>query len=289
MSQVDSKVLDRLREWEQKEGKLPRLIQFYRELMQIQSEAKSNIISKEPNLADNIVSDRVGEGIPLLLFEDFLPDWHQVQTVFEQVAVWIDKDSELSPEETESLRKLSRDILLLTELSKAWYLGHSLADMAMAAGVDCGLLGSVISATLKPFLSAYAKLLLPKVDQELWRRKYCPICGGSPDFAYLDKDKGARWLLCSRCDAEWLFLRVECPYCGTQKQDALVYFTGEKEASLYRLYVCGECHTYLKAIDLRRAGSEILLPLERVMTLDMDRQAQEAGYKPGRSAAFDFK
>ena len=30
---------------------------------------------------------------------------------------------------------------------------------------------------------------------------------------------------------------------------------------------------------MRRAESEVLLPLERVMTLDMDRQAQEAGYE----------
>ncbi len=163
--------------------------------------------------------------------------------------------------------------------------------MATAEGVDCELLGSVIAATLKPFLSAYARLLLPEMNQELWRRRYCPICGGRPNFAYLDKERGARWLVCSRCDAEWLFVRLECPYCGTQNQAALAYFTDEEESCLYRLYVCGECRTYIKAIDLRRTGSEILLPFERVITLDMDRQAQEAGYKPGvyRIAALDVR
>ena len=50
---------------------------------------------------------------------------------------------------------------------------------------------------------------------------------------------------------------------------------------MYRLYTCDECKCYIKAIDLRKAGTDVLLPLERVMTLDMDRQAVEAGYHPG--------
>ncbi len=121
-SQVDSKVLHRLQEWEQKGGELPRLIQFYRELLQIQSEAKSRIIVKKPRFVEGLVRDRLSEGIPLLLFEDFSPDWRQVQMVFEQVAVWADKDSKAPPEEKRSLRKINRDIPLLTKLSEAWYL-----------------------------------------------------------------------------------------------------------------------------------------------------------------------
>ena len=61
------------------------------------------------------------------------------------------------------------------------------------------------------------------------------------------------------------------------------YFADDED--LYRLYVCEQCHKYIKTIDLRHTESEILLPLERVLTLDMDRQAQEKGYKPGQSNA----
>jgi FdhE protein len=102
---------------------------------------------------------------------------------------------------------------------------------------------------------------------------------GKPDFAFIDKEKGARWLLCSRCDTGWLFQRLECPYCGNTDQNELAYFTDDTE--LYRLYICQRCHSYLKSIDLRKTDSEILLPLERVMTVDMDRQGQEKGYKGG--------
>jgi len=280
-SEVDSKILDRLQEWEQRESQPPNFTQFYRELFQIQSEAKSRIIVAKPDLAEDLVRDRLRGGIPLLLFKDFSPDWHQVQTVFQQVVVWAAKDSGDPSGESERLKNIGRNRSLLRKVARAWYQGHSLKDIAMAEGVDDGLLTSAIAATLKPFLFAYSRLLLPEVDQELWRRRYCPICGGKPDFAYLDKERGARWLLCTRCDTEWLFLRLECPYCGTQNQDALAYFTDGEKSYLYRLYVCEQCRTYIKAIDLRYAESEVLLPLERMITLDMDKQGQEKGYRPG--------
>ena len=152
--------------------------------------------------------------------------------------------------------------------------------LPIAHSADIELLASVVGATLKPFLSAYSELLYSEIDQELWRRKYCPVCGGKPDFSSL-KEGGARWLFCSRCDGEWLFLRMECPYCGTRNQEALAYFTNEDQPGLYRLYVCEECHTYLKGIDARLSGVEVLLPLERVYTRDMDRQGKERGYEPG--------
>ncbi|MBE0481431.1 MAG: formate dehydrogenase accessory protein FdhE, partial [Dehalococcoidia bacterium] len=56
------------------------------------------------------------------------------------------------------------------------------------------------------------------------------------------------------------------------------------ERNLYRLYLCEQCKSYLKAIDLRQAGENILVPLERLLTVDMDRQGQEEGYRPGYAA-----
>ena len=61
----------------------------------------------------------------------------------------------------------------------------------------------------------------------------------------------------------------------------LAHFTDDEESNLYRLYICEQCNTYIKAIDLRRTAAEALLPLERVMTINMDKQGQEKGYKPG--------
>jgi FdhE protein len=139
---------------------------------------------------------------------------------------------------------------------------------------------------MKPYPSLpkeVAKALISLVDQENWRREYCPICGGRPDLAFLDKERGSRWLMCSRCDTRWLYQRLQYPYCRTQDPDALYFFTDA--TGLYRLYVCEQCRKYIKAIDLRCTESEISLPLERILTLDMDRQAEEKGYHPGHSEA----
>ncbi len=281
MEQTDQKVLKKLQELGQEEAALSPLFSFYGELFQIQSEAKSWITIVKPVIHDELIHDRLIEGIPLLLFEEFAPDWRQVQKVFAQIIGWAGSDKLIPEVEKENLRKISGDLPRLKRLAKTWYQGQLLESTAKTESVDFQLLESVIADTLKPFLSAYRELLLPSVDQELWRRRYCPVCGGKPDFAYIDKEKGARWVLCSRCDAVWLFGRVECPYCGTREPNSLAYYTGDSESSLYRLYVCRECHSYIKAIDFRRTDSEILLSFERVKTFDLDKQAFDLGYKPG--------
>lgn len=132
---------------------------------------------------------------------------------------------------------------------------------------------------LRPYLRWAARYVLPYVNQELWRRGYCPVCGGRPDFAALDADTGARRLLCSRCDAQWLYRRIGCPFCETTDHTQIVYYPSED--GIYRLYVCQACGHYLKTIDLRRAEREVLLPAERIITVAMDAAAQQEGYLAG--------
>ena len=276
---IEAKILQKLDELGQREGELPSFVQLYRQVLRLQSEVRSQLTTPKPNLGQDVVSDRLSQGIPLLSFENLLLDWAQVQALLQEIIRSVAKDSPDASKEVKTLGNILSEKAVLEEVIRAWYEGSSLIPIATRHSIDSELLGLVVAAVVKPFLSAYSEVLLPKVDQESWRRRYCPICGGRPDFAYLDEERGARWLLCSRCDAEWLFLRLECPYCGTQNQDTLVYFTNDQ--GLYRLYVCEQCHTYIKAVDLRRTESQVLLPLERVMTLDMDRQGQEKGYKAG--------
>lgn len=277
-SETEAKMLQKLDELEQREGELPSFVQLYRQWLRLQSEARSRFTTPKPNLGEDVISNRLTQGIPLLSFEDLSLDWAQVQGLCREIIRSVAKDSPDASKEAKTLGNILSRKAVLKEVVRAWYEGSSLIPIAMRHSVDGGLLGLVVAAVAKPFLSAHSEVLLPKVDQESWRRRYCPICGGRPDFAYLDKEMGARWLLCSRCDAEWLFQRLECPCCGCQDQDALAYFTDDKE--LYRLYVCERCKRYLKAIDIRRAESEVLLPLERLLTFELDIQAWEDGYSP---------
>jgi len=279
-NEIDSRIMMGLRTLEKGEDDFSRLARVYRELVQIQMDAKSKARVIRPGLSEHVARERQREGIPLLLFEDFHPDWSQVQAVLKQVIDRAAADSEVSGETNNALRTLGSDPVLLRQAAEAWYRGLPLNRLTIARHIDVELLASVLGATLKPFLSAYAALLLPDVEQESWRRNVCPVCGGKPDFTSV-KEGGTRWLFCSRCDAEWLFSRMECPCCGTRDQEALAYFTGEEQPGLYRLYVCEKCRTYIKGIDSRLSDADVLLPLERVRTLDLDRQAQEKGYSPG--------
>lgn len=284
VSKNEAQILQKLAKWEQQAGELPGLAGLYRELLVIQSKAKKELIASRQSPFDSIISqttinERLAQGSPLLSFSDLSLDWERVKAVFEDVGKVVAKYSPDLSGEIESLKKITSVSPLLQRVVKEWFQGSSLDSIAQANGVDTELLSFVVQTTLKVYLSLYSEALQPKVSQELWLRQYCPICGGKPDFAYLDKERGARWLLCSRCDAEWLFLRLACPYCGSQNQDTLAYFTDDE--GLYRLYVCEQCRTYIKAIDLRHTEAEVLLPLERVLTLDMDSQGQEKGYRPG--------
>lgn len=281
-SETEAKILLKLDELEQKEGELPSFVQLYRQLLRLQSEARSQFTTPKPNLSENVISDRLNQGIPLLSFQDLSLDWAQVQGLLQETILTVAKDSPDTTKEVKNLSNILSKKAAAEEVVRAWYQGSSLIPIATRHSVDDELLGLVVATVLKPFLSAHSDVLLPKVDQESWRRPYCPICGGRPDFAYLDKERGARWLLCSRCDAEWLFQRLECPYCGSQDQDALAYFTDDE--GLYRLYVCERCKRYLKTIDLRKAEAEVMLPLERLLTFEFDIQARKDGYSLGAEA-----
>jgi len=276
---TDGEVLKRLKEWTKEEETPSRFLEFYQRLLRIQSRAAERIGIPKPTLKSKASQEQIESGRPLISFDELDLDWPLLQDVFNEVTVAFADDPELFGEIPRSLRKPQPK--LLKEMVKVWFEGTKVPSTIAGDNVGERLLEAIIQATLRPWLNSQAKVLVGLVNQERWRRRYCPICGGSPDFAFLEKEHGARWLLCSRCDTEWLFQRLECPYCGTKDQQALAYFVDDE--GLYRLYVCEQCHTYIKAIDLRHTESEVLLRLERVMTLDLDRQGQEKGYQPGYS------
>ncbi len=286
IANIDNKIIKQLDKQETEEGNLPLLWDFYRKLLRIQSKVSKRIGTPKHGLSSEAISKRIEDGLPLLDFNNLDMDWSLLREVFaEIVAVFADYPG-LFGELPEKLRGQTSSRLLTKNTVKAWLEGNRLPATISAGSDKDALIQAIINATLKPFLASYARALGKLVDQERWRRRYCPVCGGSPDFSFLDKERGSRYLLCSRCDTEWVFQRLECPYCGTSDQTALSYFTDDK--GLYRLYVCDQCRNYLKAIDLRQAKSGVLLPLERLQTLDIDSQAQQHGYHPYSQSAAEM-
>lgn len=279
---ADKELLKKLEEAGREKGAPSRLLEFYRRLLRIQSAAEQRIGKAKSALKKEVFQKRMARKLPLLSFTELAIDWGLLKDTFTEVTAAFAEYADLFGELPKSLRESEHLPSLPKKVVKAWFEKAEMpATLAIEDDSERLFLEAIIHATLKPFLVSQAKALIGLVDQESWRREYCPICGGRPDLAFLDKERGARWLLCSRCDTEWLFKRLQCPYCNTQDQNALAYFTDDE--GLYRLYVCEQCHKYIKAVDLRLTGSDVLWPLERVLTLDLDRQAKEKGYQPGYS------
>ncbi len=263
--EIDSKVLSKLDAWEKDSPPGP--IELYIRLMRIQIEAKLQITVQKSQLSPDIIAERKSLHVPLLTFGDLDLDWSKMENLFREALLAISEYFDSVDPQSD---------IPLEDTARAWYEGKPLPKL----GIDTDTLYVALHTALKPFLAAHASALLHEVNQKGWRRGYCPICGGSPNFAFLSKEQeGARWLICARCDAEWLFQRLKCPFCGIEEQKSLAYFTDDK--GKYRVYICERCKSYLKAIDLRQEASEVLLPLEWVATLDLDRQAYELGYSAG--------
>ena len=261
----DSKLLKRLDDWEQESPPVP--IELYLRLMRLQVESKSDIPAQRPVLSAEAIAERLSQHTPLLSFADMDIDWVKLEKLLREALNIISNYSDsVDPESDIPVR----------EAAGAWFDSKPLPQTAL----DDETLTVALHTAMKPFLTAYSQTLLPEVDQKRWRRGYCPICGGRPNFSFLSKDEeGARWLVCPRCDAQWLFQRLECPFCGNKDQKQLAYLTDDN--GIYRVYLCEECKGYLKSIDLRKAELEVILPLEWVSTLDLDRQACESGYSAG--------
>ncbi len=270
---TSSQTLKNLEERVKTEALSSRFLDFYISLLKIQADIEDTIVVSEPELGKKTIFSRMANGKQLLRFSHLASHLPQMQGFFEKVVKVFAGYPDLFGDMPESLLAKPK---LDKQAVKAWFNNESLPA---AGDVNPALLDALIQQTLRPFLLKYSGVLMERVDQKIWRRGFCPICGGKPDIASLEKDVGERWLMCSRCDAHWRFQRLECPFCGNQDATLMPYFSDEKEA--YRLYVCDNCHTYIKAVDLRSAAADTHLPLERLLTLDMDRQGQEKGYRPG--------
>jgi FdhE protein len=69
---------------------------------------------------------------------------------------------------------------------------------------------------------------------------------------------------------------MQCPYCDNTEGTSLSFLTSDD--GLYRIYLCEQCKSYLKAIDLRKTTRDVVVAVESLTTVAMDAQAQEKGY-----------
>ena len=129
---------------------------------------------------------------------------------------------------------------------------------------------------MRPFLARCAEALLPRLELDDWRLPRCPLCGGEPEFAYINP-AAERLLICGRCTGQWRYDPIACPYCENSDRARITSFTSRD--GHYRIYACDECHRYLKAFDGRNGSRPVLLAVDSIATLPLDAAAIQRGYQ----------
>jgi hypothetical protein len=276
MSERDSQVLSTLSAARETHKELIEFVDFYYDLFNVQFQVKAEL--DEPKTRDEMAMCwRLEGGIPQLTFDQLRicpePFANLVIRVSDVLLrhnpTWADEWSDKSPGELVALaRQVFENVATLT----------APMDASRAEDMDPPPQGRMtalaVGFALAPFLQQAAEAILPRLDLTLWTQTHCPVCGGEPNFAILEETRGARHLICSRCNAQWPCPRVGCPYCGSKEKQT--YYPSKD--GVYRLYICPQCKRYLKTMDLRGVYRNVYPEAERLLTVGMDLAAREQGY-----------
>lgn len=176
---------------------------------------------------------------------------------------------------SEYLRSLERDELLSLI---NYFLESQMAD-------DVSRL--LFISFLQPIMYVSADRV--NFEQEKWLKNHCPVCGFKPSVSFLmdtEEWEGARFLRCSLCLTDWLYVRTKCVNCGNVEDDKLDYFTSP-DINYIDIQTCKKCNHYIKIVDLRKEG--LAVPdLEDIASVSLDLWAQDQGFVKFERNLFGF-
>ncbi len=167
------------------------------------------------------------------------------------------------------------------QLAFEWYLREddaSIDRLSQELGLDKNVLDFFLYHSVWPSLARQVQYL--KAQDRInpkWTHPFCPVCGSSPNLAYFS-ETGKRHLACGFCRYEWPVQRILCPYCENDDPESITYSFSEEEKA-YRIYTCAQCRHYIKTVDTRQLSRKFYAPLESLVTLHLDLQAEAMGFK----------
>ncbi len=259
------------------------ILEFIKEVMIEQYKIRPNVKTVPIKIGEEKMKALM-DGFSLLGRRDLNLDTPSVTRLFERLCKVLSRRKEvsISREAKRINHALRTKDINLVELFKHVITenGEYISAISKKLKVKEDLLSFLAGNSIRPIFEAYASELKGYVDQEIWWRGYCPICGSMPFIAEL-RAEGERFLVCSWCGFEWRFMRLKCPFCENDDHKMLRYFYTQSGGTANRVDVCEKCKRYIKTVDAREMGGEVIPIVEDMGTLYLDVLAQKEGYMRG--------
>lgn len=255
------------------------LIDFYGQVFAAQAQSRAHI-ALDPIIIDPaLLALKQENGMPLIDPSQFLIDPAQAGILLEKLCDLATAQApKLANTGEKILAALRNGDLDLEPVFLALLNNQDLEKTATLLDVPLDELTFFVFSAMAPSIQSCAVQLAAYLkDAPQLKKGYCPICGSHPDVAFLDQE-GTKFLLCSLCAHEWKTHRMGCVFCDSMEKNDQHYFFSSEEKE-YRVYMCDNCHNYLKLVDLRELDRSFFPKLEQISTLHLDYKAQEKGYK----------
>ena len=236
---------------------------------------------QEMMLEDRLKNLKKEEGFPLFSRDDLPIDLEASKGLFMRFLEHFastDRDDREGIEK--NLKKIQTDAHWLDRLFKTILKidNKTLDKMGKEVDLNPKVMEFLAQTAMKPALCALRSSISEKhLEKTGWDYGYCPLCGSKANMAYLDKT-GKRYLHCELCSEEWLYPRLNCPFCQNVDHKTLGYFQAEKEDG-FRVDFCRKCQRYIKTIDKRLFETSGPMELEYLATIHLDLLASEHGFK----------
>jgi FdhE protein len=255
------------------------VLEFFKDIVTEQYMIGSKVKTSPIEVDEEGLKAKIMEGFPLVEKKALTLDVPLATRLFKRLCKVLNRNKKASHDAeqiTRALRNKDIDLMELFKQADSKNVEY-ISALSKKLGVKEDVLVFLARNSIKPIFEAYANKLKNYVNQETWWRGYCPICGSEPFIAEL-KEEGARFLVCSSCGYERRFMRLKCPFCENDNHEGLRYFYTEKEGKAYRVDVCEKCKRYIKTVDTKELGEEVIPLLEDMGTLHLDILAQKEGY-----------
>jgi formate dehydrogenase maturation protein FdhE len=214
---------------------------------------------------------------PVLQFKDIPIDWSDFRLMIRQTSDILRRFETMDLADYNRIQVLARDGQIEAVVA-SWYEAAMAPARRQtdARNPERELLDQVLLLSMRPFLARCAEALLPRLELSDWRQPCCPLCGGEPEFAFINP-AAERLLICARCTGQWRYDAIACPYCENNDRSQITSFTSRD--GRYRIYACDICHRYLKAFDGRDGSRPAMLAVDSIATLPLDAAAIQRGYQ----------